>query len=159
MKEVLEKLGYKIENLTKVMYPLVSLGDKTVFVLGTVNLATVLGDKGHKKEIYTEFVVIDIPLSYNIILGQPILNNNDIVIRMKWLCMKLTASRDIIAGHAVVSLVDAISGYHQIRMDPKDKEKTAFLIDSGAYYYKAMPFRLKNAGATYQKLIDLMFKE
>ncbi len=66
---------------------------------------------------------------------------------------------DTIVEHAVVLLVDAISGYHQIRMDLEDEEKTTFLMDSGVHYYRAMPFGLKNAGATYQRLVYQMFKK
>ncbi len=40
---------------------------------------------------------------------------------------------DTTAEHAVVSLVDAISGYHQIQMDPEDEEKIAFLMDYRVY--------------------------
>ncbi|KAJ9168164.1 hypothetical protein P3X46_019723 [Hevea brasiliensis] len=42
---------------------------ETVLILGTINLAVVLGDEGYKQEIYTKFAIVDIPLSYNIILG------------------------------------------------------------------------------------------
>ncbi|KAJ9140995.1 hypothetical protein P3X46_031581 [Hevea brasiliensis] len=96
IKEVMEKLEHKIENLTKVMYPLVSLGNKIVSVLGTINLTIVLGDEGHKKEIYTEFAVIDIPLSYNIILSRLILNDNDIIISIKWICLKVPTPGGIV---------------------------------------------------------------
>ncbi|KAJ9178771.1 hypothetical protein P3X46_010628, partial [Hevea brasiliensis] len=71
-KEVLEKLGHKSKNLAKVMYPLIGLGDKTILVFGIINLVVVLGDEGYKREICTKFVMVDIPLSYNIILSQPI---------------------------------------------------------------------------------------
>ncbi|XP_059658516.1 uncharacterized protein LOC132304821 [Cornus florida] len=49
-------------------------------------------------------------------------------------------------------------GYNQILMHPPDREKTSFVMDRGLYCYKVMPFRLKNAGATYQRLVNLMFK-
>ncbi|RDX96180.1 Retrovirus-related Pol polyprotein from transposon opus, partial [Mucuna pruriens] len=42
-------------------------------------------------------------------------------------------------------------------MHPQDEEKTAFITDDGAFY-KVMPFGLKNAGATYQRLMDKIFK-
>ena len=42
-------------------------------------------------------------------------------------------------------------------MDPSDQEKTPFVTGQGTYYYQAMPFRLKNAGATYQRLVNKMF--
>ena len=44
-------------------------------------------------------------------------------------------------------------------MYPEDQDKTAFLTPRGTYCYKVMPFGLKNAGATYQRLVTAMFKE
>ena len=40
-----------------------------------------------------------------------------------------------------------------------DEEHTSFITDRGLYCYKAMPFGLKNAGATYLKLVKMMFKD
>ena len=54
--------------------------------------------------------------------------------------------------------MDAYSGYNQISMHPKDKLKTAFMADDANYFYEVMPFGLKNVGATYQKLMDKVFK-
>jgi len=39
-------------------------------------------------------------------------------------------------------------------MHPKDESKTTFMAKVASYYYKVMPFGLKNAGATYQRLMD-----
>ncbi|KAL5537985.1 hypothetical protein UlMin_045753 [Ulmus minor] len=44
-------------------------------------------------------------------------------------------------------------------MHQPDQEHTAFLTDQGLYCYKVMPFGLKNAGATYQRLVNKMFKQ
>ncbi len=56
---------------------------------------------------------------------------------------------DATLGNVVCLLVDAISGYHLIKMNPKDEEKTSFITDLVVYCYKVMPFDLKNARATY----------
>ena len=42
-------------------------------------------------------------------------------------------------------------------MHPDDQEKTTFITERGIFYYKVMPFGLKNAGATYQRLVNKMF--
>ncbi|CAL2226479.1 unnamed protein product [Prunus armeniaca] len=55
--------------------------------------------------------------------------------------------------------MDAYSGYNQIMMYDDDKAKTSFIIERGTYCYKVMPFGLKNAGATYQRLVNKIFKE
>ncbi|GJW43191.1 reverse transcriptase domain-containing protein [Tanacetum coccineum] len=53
--------------------------------------------------------------------------------------------------------MDAYKGYHQIQMAEEDEEKTAFHTPQGVYCYTKMPFGLKNAGATYQRLVDKAF--
>ena len=59
--------------------------------------------------------------------------------------------------------MDGFSGYNQIKMAPKDMEKTSFITPWGTYCYKVMPFGL-NVGAAYQRvattlLHDLIHKE
>ncbi len=63
------------------------------------------------------------------------------------------------ADHKILSFLDAYSSYNQITMQHKDREKTAFTTDDTNYFYKVMSFDLKNAGATYQRLMDKIFKE
>ncbi|CAN6997487.1 unnamed protein product [Brassica oleracea var. botrytis] len=63
------------------------------------------------------------------------------------------------AGNELLSFMDAFSGYNQIMMNPDDREKTAFITDRGTYCYRVMPFGLKNAGATYQRLVNRMFSQ
>ena len=42
-------------------------------------------------------------------------------------------------------------------MEEADQEKTSFMTSQGLFCYKVMPFKLKNAGATYQRLMNKMF--
>nr|GEU81560.1 reverse transcriptase domain-containing protein [Tanacetum cinerariifolium] len=52
----------------------------------------------------------------------------------------------------------AYKGYHQIQLAEADEEKTAFHTRQRVYCYTKMPFGLKNAGATYQRLMDKAFE-
>jgi hypothetical protein len=71
---------------------------------------------------------------------------------------RIDALVDSTSGYELLSFMDAFSGYNQILMHPRDREKTAFITDRGLYCYKVMPFGLKNAGATYQRLVNKMFQ-
>ena len=64
---------------------------------------------------------------------------------------------DSTARHQLLSFMDAFSGYNQIRMDESDQEKTSFVTSQRLFCYKVMPFGLKNAEATYQRLMNKMF--
>ncbi|KAL0440322.1 UNVERIFIED_CONTAM: Retrovirus-related Pol polyprotein from transposon.6 [Sesamum latifolium] len=55
--------------------------------------------------------------------------------------------------------MDASQGYHQIMLNPDDQNRVSFITSGGTYCYIVMPFGLKNAGTTYQRLLDLMFQE
>lgn len=58
------------------------------------------------------------------------------------------------AGKQYFSTFDANKGFHQIEIDPKDREKTAFRTHSGLHQYKRMPFGLKSGPAIFQRLMD-----
>jgi hypothetical protein len=63
------------------------------------------------------------------------------------------------AGYKYLSFLDAYSDYNQIPMAPEDLDKTAFITDLRVFCYNLMPFGLKNAGATYQRMMDKVFAE
>jgi hypothetical protein len=71
---------------------------------------------------------------------------------------RIDALVDSTSGYGLLSFMDAFSEYNQILMHPQDREKTAFITDRDLYCYKVMPFGLKNAGATYQRLVNKMFQ-
>ncbi|CAL2237127.1 unnamed protein product [Prunus armeniaca] len=64
---------------------------------------------------------------------------------------------DAMAGHELLSFMDAYSGYNQIRMHTANQESTYFITDWGTYCYQVMPFGLTNTRATYQRLVNHMF--
>ena len=53
--------------------------------------------------------------------------------------------------------MNAFSGYNQIKLNEDDQEKTSFITNQGLFCYKVMPFRIKNAGTMYQRLMSRMF--
>ena len=65
---------------------------------------------------------------------------------------------DTTVGHPQMSFLNAFQGYHQIPLTLDDQEMTAFVTPIGNYHYKVMPFDLKNAGATYQRMMTRMFE-
>ena len=54
--------------------------------------------------------------------------------------------------------MDAFSGYNQIKMNGANQEKTSFVTSQGLFCYEVMSFELKNVGATYQRLVNHMFR-
>ena len=64
---------------------------------------------------------------------------------------------DSMARNQLLSFMDAFSSYNQIKMEKTDQEKTSFMTSQGLLCYKVKPFGLKNARATYQRLMNKMF--
>ena len=65
---------------------------------------------------------------------------------------------DATTGHNILLFPDAFSRYHQIPMHSPDVEKTTFITPHKLYCYNVMPFGLKNAGSTYQRMVTKIFQ-
>ena len=85
---------------------------------------------------------------------------------LNWACpkdpfpmSKINQLVDARYGYPRLSFLDALQGYHQIALAPEDREKTAFISPDAKYHYNMMPFGLKNAGATYQRMMMRMFRD
>ncbi|GJR80494.1 reverse transcriptase domain-containing protein [Tanacetum coccineum] len=64
-----------------------------------------------------------------------------------------------LCGYPFKCFLDAYKGYHQIKMAKEDEEKTTFITSQGIFCYSKMSFGLKNARATYQRLVDKAFQK
>ncbi|KAJ0801818.1 putative nucleotidyltransferase, Ribonuclease H [Helianthus annuus] len=70
---------------------------------------------------------------------------------------KIDKKIDSLAPYRWKFFLDCYKGYHQVQMKLEDEDKTTFRTDLGIFCYTKMPFGLKNAGATYQRLMDKTF--
>ncbi|XP_075479273.1 uncharacterized protein LOC142520159 [Primulina tabacum] len=66
---------------------------------------------------------------------------------------------DSTSGFELQSFMDAYQGYHQIPLAKSDQDKASFITSRGTFCYIVMPFGLKNAGATYQRLMNKVFEK
>jgi len=66
------------------------------------------------------------------------------------------ACLDAMAGSVWFVTLDLRNSYHQIPMDPQSADATAFICSEGMYRFRTMPFGLACAGATFQRLMDLV---
>ncbi len=76
----------------------------------------------------------------------------------RWPLPRIQDLFDDLTGSSVFTTLDLFAGYWQIQMDPSCKEMTTFICRQGTYQFEVMPFGLKNAPSTFQRMMDMVFK-
>lgn len=79
---------------------------------------------------------------------------NDATVKDSYPLPRIDDTLDALVGANWFSTLDLKSGYHQIGMTEKDKEKTAFSCGGGLWQWRVMPFGLCNAPATFERLME-----
>jgi hypothetical protein len=80
---------------------------------------------------------------------------NDLTVKDAYPLPRIDTCLDSLEGSVWYSTFDLRSGFHQVRVDPRDVDKTTFVCHRGTYCFPKMPFGLCNAPATFQRLMDL----
>nr|GEZ62103.1 reverse transcriptase domain-containing protein [Tanacetum cinerariifolium] len=166
-------------NSSEEKHPTTSLtgfSGETTWPLRQLRLLVTIGDVTHSTKAWMNFMIVKSLLPYNGIIGRPGLKAIQAVPSTVHGMLKFPTKDGITTIHRLLSFagdrwkveslcgypfkyfLDAYKGYHQIQLAAADEEKTAFHTGQGVYCYTKMPFGLKNAGATYQRLMDKVFK-
>ncbi|XP_059441743.1 uncharacterized protein LOC132174049 [Corylus avellana] len=230
---VVQKLGVGRGKLKPFLSPLIGFAGERVQPIGMIYLPVTAGTAPKQSTIMVDFLVIDQPSAYNVIIGRRTLNQLKAATSTYYLKMKFSTTEGVgeVKGDQVVARkcyntslkrcpelalltieakevlirflqenlevfawspkdmpgIDPKDIVHhlninleikpvkqkrrkfalernmaiakEIFMHPFDQDKTAFITDRGLYCYKVMPFGLKNAEATYQRLVNKMFQE
>nr|GEU71192.1 reverse transcriptase domain-containing protein [Tanacetum cinerariifolium] len=145
--------------------PLVGFAGQISWPLELITMPITIYDyHGHtSQKIVVDFMIIRSHSPYNVILGRPELMKLGAITSTLHSLMKLQTEKGIaikiesLEGFKLKCFLDAYKGNHRIRMAKEDEEKASIHTKQATFYYKKMSFRLKNVGATYQRLMDNVF--
>lgn len=84
---------------------------------------------------------------------------NEATIENKYPLPRIEEILDNLGKCTYFTTLDLAQGFHQIEMSPDSIEKTAFTVNNGHFEYLRMPFGLKNAPATFQRMMDEILRE
>nr|GEX13876.1 reverse transcriptase domain-containing protein [Tanacetum cinerariifolium] len=152
---------------------LTGFSGETTWPLGQLRLLVTIGDITHSTKAWMNFMIVKSLSPYkehrlNIREGCPPVRQKKrgqdpkhtkaIQAEDCYPLLEIDWKVESLCGYPFKCFLDAYKGYHQIQLAAADEEKTAFYTGQGVYCYTKMPFGLKNAGATYQRLMDKAFE-
>lgn len=82
---------------------------------------------------------------------------NSATIKDRYPLLRIDDHLQNLRGSSVFSSIDALDGFHQVPMDPRDIDKTAVVTPFGSYVWKVMPMGLANAPAMFQRMMNRIF--
>ncbi|XP_061371661.1 uncharacterized protein LOC133314238 [Gastrolobium bilobum] len=143
-------LGFTVNDLTPVAGEISGFNATTTKPLGMINLRLSLGTPPTTKSADIQFLVLDTQSAYNVILSRRMFAAFKASVSHSHLAMKFVARDNNVA---------TVKGNNQIPLLEEDQSKTAFITQNANYCYTMMPFGLKDAGATYQRMMNEVFKD
>ena len=81
---------------------------------------------------------------------------NNVTVKDRYPLPRVDSCLEAMTGASWFSSIDLRASYHQVSIWPPDRDKTSFICQRGLYRYRMMPFGLCNAGATFQRLMDIV---
>nr|GEW96625.1 reverse transcriptase domain-containing protein [Tanacetum cinerariifolium] len=150
------QLRSEIKNqLVLAITPLIRFSGEIIWPIGQIQLLVRIGDEERSASAQMNFTVVRSPSPYNGIIGRPGVKKLHAVPLTAHGMLKLPLEEGVITlkGTRMVPL----ECYHQIQMAKEDEEKTSFITSQWIFCYTKMSFGLRNARATYQRLMDKAF--
>ena len=86
-------------------------------------------------------------------------NLNQVSLKQNYPLSKMDHILQRVVGSQRMSMLDGFLGYNQVVVHLDDQEKTTFTTPWGTFMYAKMPFDLMNVGATFQRVMDIMFSK
>ena len=84
---------------------------------------------------------------------------NDVIRKDNYPLPRIDDLLDRLQGSKVFSVMDLKSGYHQVRVNPRDAHKTAFVCCEGLFEYDRMPMGLATSPPVFQRLLEIVFAD
>ena len=81
---------------------------------------------------------------------------NSITVRDSYPMPRMDECIDSLGSATIFSTLDCNSGYWQLPVEEKDRDKTTFTCHAGSYKFLRLPFGLRNAPATFQRAMDVI---